>query len=524
MTDIWAPPAGGNDMSDSPGLRSPPAGRRSGDGGAPRGGGDADPLSSAVLRQFAGTQWPGPAWLGCGFGTDVPQADAGSTSGTSSHFLSPRTASATYSANSCIGTEAPVPMPMPPSAFGGGRGDGNAAMRAAAARLADPAAWAPRGGERAHQTMPSVSLTMGAVTGGIASQSDPSTEFQAPGLQRRASDSNAGIIGTGTRATDMRACAPPPPYLPVLSPPLRLPTPGPQTARMLARPALCPAQLASPCNAPSGCRLKSIIDAVPANMASLAAVLLNTAPGFTPGLPGLTKLVSTLSKEGQWAKALALFDAAPLTGLPVDTTLTNAAIAAAGRGGDAARARALFAELPARGLPANSGTHRALMVALVRSGQPLAAVEVRPSGLMSGLTPVLMPALMSGERLLYPAAHVGKPPRIRNNLIISGVQAFLEAHRQHLSVEGATVMALLNAAAASHWPLAEELLRTAVSSSHVFASLDALPPPPTDTDGDAAALTARLRSHRLAAAAAPPPPQPPQPPPPGGALLCRRAT
>lgn len=53
-----------------------------------------------------------------------------------------------------------------------------------------------------------------------------------------------------------------------------------------------------------------------------------TLAAFRPRLPGLTKLVSKLSKEGAWRKALEVFEAAEALALAPDTALTNAAISA----------------------------------------------------------------------------------------------------------------------------------------------------------------------------------------------------
>eukprot|EP00198_Chlamydomonas_reinhardtii_P000668 XP_001690003.1 predicted protein [Chlamydomonas reinhardtii] len=48
---------------------------------------------------------------------------------------------------------------------------------------------------------------------------------------------------------------------------------------------------------------------------------------------GLTKLVSQLTREGQWSKGLEVFDALDAVGLLPDTTITNAAISACDKGG-----------------------------------------------------------------------------------------------------------------------------------------------------------------------------------------------
>ncbi len=52
-----------------------------------------------------------------------------------------------------------------------------------------------------------------------------------------------------------------------------------------------------------------------------------------PRAVGLTKLVSQLTREGQWSKGLEVFDALDAVGLLPDTTITNAAISACDKGG-----------------------------------------------------------------------------------------------------------------------------------------------------------------------------------------------
>ena len=49
-------------------------------------------------------------------------------------------------------------------------------------------------------------------------------------------------------------------------------------------------------------------------------------------MPGLTKLMSKLSKEGSYRKALEIFDGLPKLGIAYDTTITNAAISACDKG------------------------------------------------------------------------------------------------------------------------------------------------------------------------------------------------
>ncbi len=68
-------------------------------------------------------------------------------------------------------------------------------------------------------------------------------------------------------------------------------------------------------------------------------------------MPGLTKLVSQLSREGQWAKALEVYEALGLIALHPDTTITNAAISACDKGGQWEKALAVFHSMDAKHLP-----------------------------------------------------------------------------------------------------------------------------------------------------------------------------
>jgi hypothetical protein len=61
------------------------------------------------------------------------------------------------------------------------------------------------------------------------------------------------------------------------------------------------------------------------------SVLLQAS--FKPRLPGLTKIVSKLSKEGGWRKALEVYEAVEQMGVAADTALTNSAISACDKGG-----------------------------------------------------------------------------------------------------------------------------------------------------------------------------------------------
>ena len=65
---------------------------------------------------------------------------------------------------------------------------------------------------------------------------------------------------------------------------------------------------------------------------AVRGILTRRDPSFWPRLPGLTKLMGRFTKDGDWRKALAIFDSLPLLGLRPDTTISNAAIAACDKG------------------------------------------------------------------------------------------------------------------------------------------------------------------------------------------------
>jgi len=57
---------------------------------------------------------------------------------------------------------------------------------------------------------------------------------------------------------------------------------------------------------------------------------------------GLTKLVSQMSREGHWAKALEVYESLDAVGVRPDTTITNAAISACDKGGQWEKALQVF--------------------------------------------------------------------------------------------------------------------------------------------------------------------------------------
>lgn len=87
---------------------------------------------------------------------------------------------------------------------------------------------------------------------------------------------------------------------------------------------------------------------------------------FRPRLPGLTKLVSKLSKEGAWRKALEVFETVEELGLRADTALTNSAISACDKGGRWQKALEIFDRMDAMRLPRDAITYSATISALAK--------------------------------------------------------------------------------------------------------------------------------------------------------------
>ncbi|KAL4429625.1 hypothetical protein ABPG77_008674 [Micractinium sp. CCAP 211/92] len=106
------------------------------------------------------------------------------------------------------------------------------------------------------------------------------------------------------------------------------------------------------------------------------ACLLRAA--FKPRLPGLTKLVSKLSKEGAWRKALEVFEAVEEMGLVPDTALTNSAISACDKGGRWQKALEIFESMERQRppLPRDAITYSATISALAKGKMWHAALQV----------------------------------------------------------------------------------------------------------------------------------------------------
>ncbi len=98
---------------------------------------------------------------------------------------------------------------------------------------------------------------------------------------------------------------------------------------------------------------------------------------FRPRLPGLTKMLSKLGKDGSWKKALELFEAAVNIGMcEPDTALTNAAVSACDKGGQWAKALEYFDKFERMGIKRDAITYSATINALGKGKQWEAALKV----------------------------------------------------------------------------------------------------------------------------------------------------
>lgn len=104
------------------------------------------------------------------------------------------------------------------------------------------------------------------------------------------------------------------------------------------------------------------------------AILLQAS--FRPRLPGLTKMVSKLSKEGAWRKALEVYETVEAMGLMPDTALTNSAISACDKGGRWQKALEIFESMDRLGLPRDAITYSATISSLAKGKQWHAALQV----------------------------------------------------------------------------------------------------------------------------------------------------
>lgn len=97
-------------------------------------------------------------------------------------------------------------------------------------------------------------------------------------------------------------------------------------------PSPSPPPLSHDTKLPHRCSLTAQLTRCESSAEAVASVLTSTEMAFSPRLPGLTKLMGKFTKDGEWRKALAIFDTLPSIGLHPDTTITNAAITACDKG------------------------------------------------------------------------------------------------------------------------------------------------------------------------------------------------
>ncbi|KAK9840167.1 hypothetical protein WJX74_004587 [Apatococcus lobatus] len=124
------------------------------------------------------------------------------------------------------------------------------------------------------------------------------------------------------------------------------------------------------------------------DMASLSGALQHAHDGtgeirrillsvsFRPRLPGLTKMISKLSKEGAYRKALEVFYTLAEMDIAVDTAVVNAAISATDRGGQWQSAMEIFGSMDSMGLRRDAITYSSLISALAKGKQWLKALQI----------------------------------------------------------------------------------------------------------------------------------------------------
>ncbi|MEW5311628.1 MAG: hypothetical protein WDW38_003327 [Sanguina aurantia] len=120
--------------------------------------------------------------------------------------------------------------------------------------------------------------------------------------------------------------------------------------------------------------LTSAISMVPSGTGDIRRIFQSAT--FGPRLPGLTKLVSQLTREGHWSKGLEVFDSLDVIGLRPDTTITNAAISACDKGGQWEKGMQIFTHMAEWGLSRDAITYSAAISALSKGRQWSLAIDV----------------------------------------------------------------------------------------------------------------------------------------------------
>eukprot|EP00803_Ostreobium_quekettii_P010298 evm.model.scf_32EXC.4 EVM.evm.TU.scf_32EXC.4 scf_32EXC:118782-128291(-) len=131
--------------------------------------------------------------------------------------------------------------------------------------------------------------------------------------------------------------------------------------------------------------LSSALEAAKPGVGEVSRILTNSS--FRPRLPGLTKLVSRLSRDGQSQKAQEIFESLQAMGLKADTTITNAAISACDRGGQWEKALQIFHMMDKQGLTRDTITYSSVISALSKGKQCELAIETFNHMMKAGIQP-----------------------------------------------------------------------------------------------------------------------------------------
>jgi Pentatricopeptide repeat domain len=201
---------------------------------------------------------------------------------------------------------------------------------------------------------------------------------------------------------------------------------------------------------------------------------------FVPQLPPMTKLIAKLTKQGDWAKALLVFQCLPDVGLRADTTVTNAALTACGRGCDAACAREVFSGMREQRLAPDLITFKAAISALCKGQDWEGATMVRCPSMQPWQSTTLL------HLTPRPCSVCCLPPTWRRStgqqatLRLWPLQAFAHMCEDGAPVDATTCMTLLCLLdRAGQWPLAEATFLAAYGRLDVFVELSvSLPTPP----------------------------------------------
>ncbi|KAL3159478.1 hypothetical protein ABBQ38_009900 [Trebouxia sp. C0009 RCD-2024] len=215
---------------------------------------------------------------------------------------------------------------------------------------------------------------------------------------------------------------------------------------------------------------------------------------FHPRLPGLTKMVSRLGKEGCWRKALEIYQSLPQTGVRPDTAITNAAISACDKGGQWRAALGIYESMDGQGLRQDAITCSSLISALAKGKQWILALQNRNNSRwycthQNAGRPLMMLNTCNDD-------HVGAllqnllPFKIK--LLLAG-QVFDDMQARGVLADVVTCCSLINALErGGQWQLAEQLFVQMCAASwqahgvnsplYRIMEIAAAPCPPQDAD------------------------------------------